>query len=123
MDDEERNQPYSGRNRREFFRVVYPVTDRPTLEIDGKEYQIVDLSEFGIKFFTHSVGAFYANLPVRIQITFHDGKTLNLLGTILRLEGEGEEEEIAVILLSKEIPTSRIMKEQRYLINKYPTRR
>ncbi|NOZ68617.1 MAG: PilZ domain-containing protein [Deferribacteres bacterium] len=106
---------YSGRNRREHYRIRYPLTGRPRLTISDKEYEVIDLSESGLKFLCREVDEFTAGAAVRVTITFNDGESLHVKGKILRTA-----EKVSVISFSEDIPFGRILKEQRYLKVHYP---
>lgn len=101
-------------NQREHFRLEYPPMERPLVLIDGKAYEILNLSEGGIKF---ACGSDYkpANSKFRAMVKFRDGKTCNIAGVILRLE---HEHGTCVVRLSHGIPLPKMMEEQRLLIQK-----
>lgn len=104
---------YSGTQKREFFRVEYPIKYRPKLVIaeDENEYDVVDISERGVKFLSKGGEGFEDN--VEGTITFHDGESLDVVGKVLRRANNK-----VVLSLVQKIPFRRIIKEQRYLINK-----
>ncbi|MEE9609726.1 MAG: hypothetical protein V3W19_00660 [Desulfatiglandales bacterium] len=91
---------------REFFRVKYPVADRPKLKIAREEFDIVDISEKGIKFDLKKT--------IHATITFHDGESLTIEGRFLRTHNN----EIVIQPLEA-ISSERITKEQRNLQKKY----
>lgn len=91
---------------REFFRVKYPAADRPKLTIAKEEFDIVDISEKGIKFDLKKT--------IRATITFHDGESLTIEGKFLRTD----DNEIVIQPLEG-ISSERITKEQKYLREKY----
>ncbi len=93
-------------NRRKYFRVKYPYAERPKLMITEEDFDVIDISERGIKF---SLGPTLSE-----TITFHDGESLAIEGNFLRTQ----DNEIVIQPL-KGIPAERINKEQRYLKKKY----
>jgi hypothetical protein len=101
-----KNKTSTGREKREYFRIKYPHDSTPKLLITDEEFNIIDISEQGIKF----------DLEKTIQgiITFHDGESLSIEGKFLRTQSN----EI-VIQPIKGIPSERITKEQKYLMKKY----
>ena len=123
---------YSGVERRDYYRIVYPISYRPKLVVNSKEYEVIDICEKGIKFSTIFREGFLKELLIQSKIIFHDKQFLNLEGKILRVEKiilknkitKQERAEIRVIIyLSKNIPCipyKIIMKEQRYLRQKNP---
>ncbi len=106
---------YNGKNRREHYRIRYPLTGRPRLTISNNEYEVVDISESGLKFLCKKINEFRAGSEVRLEITFNDGGSLHVRGKILRTT-----EKVSVISFSEDIPFGIILKEQRYLKAHYP---
>jgi len=104
---------YSGEQRRRFYRIKYPLIERPTITVDKKEYKVIDISEGGVKFFS-PVTSFKVSEYIKGLIKFHDGEVMPVEGHVLRLQNKR-----VIILLDRKIPLQRILKEQRYLIKKY----
>jgi hypothetical protein len=100
--------------KRSCFRVVYPLRARPKLAIDGQEYEVMDLSEEGVRFSGKQGHRFLVAQELQAVITFHDNDSIVSQATILRAD-RGE----FVLSLQWPISHDRIMKEQRYLINKF----
>ncbi len=103
---------------RAFYRIVYPPMFRPKIEIKGADYDVLNLSEKGLKF----------ELPSRKKdeqrpqfdhfikgvVRFVDGEVVLVEGKILR-----REDSAVILLLTVGIPLSKIMSEQLYLIQKF----
>ncbi len=104
---------YSGEQRRRFYRIKYPFIERPELTLDNKSYQVIDISEGGVKFFS-PVTTFKVDEYIKGSIKFHDGEIISVEGHVLRLQNKR-----VIILLDRGIPLQRILKEQRFLIKKY----
>jgi len=101
-------------NKREFYRLRYPTQCRPTLILLGKNYEVIDICEKGVKFLLVTGRELRPGMEVQFTITFHDD-SLNLAGEILRVD-----ERTAVIHLENPIPLGRIIEEQRYVRDTYP---
>lgn len=103
------------KSSREFFRIEYPITDRPKAVLNGKRGTVVNLSEQGVKWETSE-----GDTPVvdgdRVfgKISFVDGETLDFNGVCIRSDGSK-----VAVRLSAPVPLSRIMNEQRALIKKF----
>jgi c-di-GMP-binding flagellar brake protein YcgR len=102
------------KDRREFFRIRYPNSERRNLHISGRDYRVLDLSLGGVKFYSVDVSEFKVGQMIDAKISFHDETMINLFGEIIRIQNN----EVA-IKLSTPIPGGKINEEQRYLINKY----
>ncbi len=102
-----KDEIYNGQDRRTYFRVKYPHSERPRLVITRDEFEVIDISEQGIRF---SFGPVLSEM-----VTFHDGESVNLKGKLLRTQDSE-----VVTQFVKGIPSERIIKEQRYLMKKYP---
>ena len=110
-----RKDQYKGKNKRELYRVKYPVNDRPRLHLMGKSFEVTNISEQGVRFRCRECSQFKTGVAVRCTITFHDNESYALDGTILHIY------KIAVVLnLARDIPLERIIKEQRYILTNYP---
>ncbi len=106
MDDKMSEPPEKRRN----FRIVYPTTSiRPTLKIRKHTFEIVDISEKGIKFIADKKVKF--GRWVTGEVTFYDAQTVNIEGKIAWQQGEN----IGMFLTIKSIPYPRILSEQRLL--------
>jgi hypothetical protein len=107
-------QTYDGTQRRERFRVEYPITERPKLILDHEEdYEVIDLCEDGVRFFNSRKNSFLAARQVHGKIQFHDEQSVEIEGTILRIDNQ-----IIVLVLSQKIPYKIIVTEELYLRKK-----
>jgi len=109
------NEQHREKNKREFYRIRYPLNFRPILKLAANAYEVIDISEKGIKFFCKKLYELKSNIEVEFKITFHDNESLNLKGKILRVD-----EHTVVIYLREAIPFGRIVQEQRYVRDKDP---
>jgi hypothetical protein len=102
---------------RSHFRVEYPSHERPKLIADSQSFAVVNVSEEGLLFeFTGPAEDLEVESQFEGTIHFRDEAKVQVSGTVLRVEGNT----VAVHLI-KGVPLSRIMAEQRYLINKFGT--
>ena len=104
-------------SRREYYRLNYPVNDRPEFRYKNLNFKISNLSEKGLKFITnakHNIN-FNINDQIAGRIYFKDGNTALISGQVIRIEPDG-----IVLSLDIGITLQRIMIEQRQLIAKYP---
>ena len=109
------NKRYKGKNSREHYRVRYPIACRPNLAILNNVYEIIDLSEHGIRFFGNDVSRFHSDMKIDGIITFDDGGSISIKGKIIRIDKNN-----AVMFLTESIPFGRIVTEQRFINEKYP---
>ena len=95
-----------------YVRVEYPAGSGPRLVIGEHEYEVMDISEKGIKFITDHPERFCPGLKeVVADIIFRDGKSCEIQGAILRIERTqlSPETRIAIFLYDGwGIPSSRI---------------
>jgi hypothetical protein len=100
----------SGRERRAYFRVVYPTDNRPILTIRSIPYPIIDICEIGIRFYNSE----HMKLPGDIfqaVVTLHDNEPINIIGRIIRIA----DTEAAMMMTIRGIPYRKIISEQAYL--------
>jgi hypothetical protein len=107
------NNAYAGPQRRKEYRVRYPITDRPRLRLDSEEFEVINLSEGGLKFHFQDPLRFVPWPTLQGTLVFADGETKPVQGSVLRTEQDG----LAVELSSK-IPYRRIVQEQIRLTRK-----
>ena len=100
-------------NQRTHFRLEYPKPDRPTIQIDGTTFEILDLSEKGCRFAVTSIFS-SAKATIRGTLRFKDGKTCDVVGHILRSTDDS-----CVLVLNKGVPLAKMHEEQMILIRKY----
>ena len=105
MDDKNRED----QEKRKFFRIEYPASIRPTIKVRKHEFEVLDISEKGVRFFLEKEIKF--GRWVNGNITFHDGKTISIEGRIAWKRGEN----VGMFLTVKAIPYTRIIAEQRLL--------
>lgn len=101
--------------RRRHFRLRYPISVRPPIEIDGNVFSVVDLSEGGLKF--HGSRSTYpaAGTNVVGKIQFSDGTRAEVRGQMVRVTVGGD----CVLQLTQGVPLARMMDEPRNMIRKH----
>jgi hypothetical protein len=99
---------------RNYYRIKYPFFYRPKIKIQGEdtENHVVELSERGVRFLYEGARPLSIGLDLSITIIFYDGAAFQFSGDLLRVEGKD-----VILRFSGSLPLSRIMEEQRYLIN------
>ena len=103
---------YGGPERRRYFRLEYPPDERPELIIGKKTFQVLDISERGVRF-VNDEDARFAEW-VKGTITFHDGVSIEVEGKIVWEHAD----EMGIQISIAPIPPGRVLQEQRYLIAK-----
>jgi hypothetical protein len=108
-------KPYA-RQKRRYYRLQYPESERPLLSFSGGVYKAIDISEGGVRFSltTRSAAKLVTNMVIAGTIDFCGRGTFPIKGRLLRIM-----EDLAVIELDANLPLFHIMAEQRYLIQKY----
>ena len=102
-------------NSREFFRIHYKAPDNPILEMNKVKFFIVDISEGGFRFSPKKGQMFSEGERVDGKILFGSRGFVMIKGSVLRVSVR----DIAVQLDEpSRIPLTRIMEEQRFLIQK-----
>jgi hypothetical protein len=109
------NNKYTRENKREHFRVRYPISCRPGLRLLNCLFEVIDISEHGIRFSGNKINQLQAEMEVMATVTFNDGSSLKVKGRILRVD-----KEVAVMYIAESIPFGRIMAEQRFIKVNYP---
>jgi len=105
---------HSQQQKREYFRLVYPHEFRPVLMCRGQEYQVVNLSEYGVSFRVDDSEDFNLGQELVADIVFHDQQHFGCRGEIIRLAGNR-----VALSLSLPIPLYKIRSENIFLIGRF----
>ncbi len=103
-------------NQRENFRLEYPKADRPEIQVDKYRYEVLDLSEKGVKFDCGKTYRPQQNAPLIATVFFQGGKSCEVKGTVLRYLAEKNQ---CVVILTQGVPLPLMMEEHRKLLQKY----
>ena len=96
---------------REFYRIAYPAKARPKLDVAGFSFEVLDLSERGIRFKLGDASAPESGFQLQGTLKFVRGVTAEIVGTVLRVQNG----QVAAVL-DEGVPPSVIRAEQRYLL-------
>jgi hypothetical protein len=100
--------------QRDYFRIPYPVTERPRLVIGASEFEVVDLSESGARIeLDGEPPAGAESFPAIVR--FKDGTTVKVVAVVQRQE-HGE----LVLRFADNLPYAVIAGQQRRLLQLYP---
>ena len=72
--------------QRQHYRLDYSQVDRPTLVVGMDEYDVEDVSEYGVKFKIEDELDFILGDHLMAIIVFPDGREFDLSGHIARLD-------------------------------------
>ena len=101
-------------NQREYYRLSYPDSRRPSLVMDVENYEIADVSEYGMKVKIDNDPPFMVADSIIATIAFPYGKEFDLSGEIVRID-----EDCAGLKLETPLPLSVIREESLFLMNNY----
>jgi hypothetical protein len=103
---------------REFYRLEYPPAGAPTFVELGVARRVVDIGEGGFRFAHDHIEQVLAGQRVSGVIEFPEGESLNVEGTVVRVQNG----EVAVHCAPRVIPLSIVLSEQRRLRRRFPFR-
>jgi hypothetical protein len=101
--------------QRAYYRVCYPCGARPILKIGSDCYEVVELSEEGLRF-EHGANSPEDYAKVRGIICFRDGEQQEIEGTVVR-RSDNE----TAMMLTRGVALDRMIREQRYVLSTYPS--
>ena len=110
---------YDGLERRRFYRLKYPISASPTLELALRVYRISEISEEGLRFHCAKAKSYRVGRTVAGRIVFRDGTIHKIEGAVLRTT----DDEVVVKLSRGMIPFKKIMEEQQFIIRNFPMAR
>ena len=100
-------------SRRALYRIVYPLSERPTLELGQSLHDVVDCSERGVRYELNHQKIPAIGAHAEGVLHFPRGVSVRVEGTILRaMRG------VVVLALAPPLPFGEIIAEQRYLRSK-----
>ena len=100
--------------KREYYRVEYPLNDRPALLSMDDEFEVVDISEGGLKFKVGVSEHFAVGDELGGTIKFSDNHTFDCKGKIIRIDDDN-----VAINYAHHLPLERVRSEHLLLIQKY----
>lgn len=107
-------KPKNNSNDRAHYRICYPLSNRPVFEAHGKKHPVIDVSEQGLAISVADDGIKHATQAITGRIHFLDGDVITVTGKVLRHDTKS-----VILLLSAGVPLPIIMKEQRFLLQKF----
>lgn len=105
----------SGHQRRQLYRIVYPLKGRPRIQVGEESFAVVDLCERGIRFLHSEAPGFKIGQNVQAVVHFADGSSLEVQGSVMRVHDKQ-----TVIHLGVPISPAKVLQEQRYLLKYFP---
>ena len=102
-------------DKRRYYRLQYPVPERPTVWFQGCRYAVSEISEGGVRIILTGGCAVRLRQTFAGVIRFKDGGTTPIVGVVIRFH----DCEI-VVELSKGISLKRMIAEQSRLRKRYP---
>ena len=99
-------------DRRQNYRIIYPEAYHPSLVIRNIPFEIIDLSETGLRFKLKENVKLPGDL-FHAEVKLHDESNVEILGRIIRISGQ----HAAMFMVVKKIPYQIILSEQAYLRN------
>lgn len=97
-------------NERKHYRIQYPVAARPRISIGGRTFEVIDLSEGGVRFKTDDAPSLNRGDEVAGTIHVRRNEIFEVKGSVVRVGGR----EVA-LKLDVGVPLRVIIDEQRFL--------
>lgn len=97
-------------SRREVYRILYPLIERPTFEVGRHIYEVLDISEKGLRYEVRDRRVPTIGTEVGGRVQFRRGEELEVTGEVIRAR-----DGIVVLALSPPLPFAEILAEQRFL--------
>ena len=71
-------------DQRKYFRLKYPVAERPVIRSEDREFEVSEISEGGARIVVAGQGSFEPGQPFSGTILFADGEEVDIRGIVLR---------------------------------------
>jgi hypothetical protein len=98
-------------NRREYFRINYPLDEQPSLFVGVARYRVRECSERGLSFMSRGGEGFTEGGEIAGIMEFASGQRAEVAGRIVRVF----DDVVAVELSQRNVPFGIILSEQRRL--------
>lgn len=108
------SQKPDAEERRKYFRIPFPLVDRPVVTISGHEMKVVDLSEGGLRAKMPQGVSYETGQMIQGELQVFDGTIFKISGRVVR-----KHEYHLILEFTELLPFSLIMRLQRHLLNKY----
>jgi len=95
---------------RAYYRLVYPIRQRPTLWLGPSPFAVVDLCELGVRYLVEDAPLPRLGDPLRGQLVLPSGPEIEIVGTIVRVTPT----QVAASL-TQGVAFAVMLEEQRYL--------
>jgi len=100
--------------QRKHYRLVYPDSYRPSLRMDIDNYEVEDVSEYGLKVKVDEDQAFMIEDSVLATTAFPNGREFDLDGHVVRID-----KGYIGLQLDTSLPLSIIRSDFQYINNNY----
>lgn len=100
----------NSKERRENFRVLYEDKYHPVLSIRNVEFEVLDISETGVRFKLKEKVKLPGDL-FQATVRLHNDESIGVTGRIIRITGD----HAAMFMVVKKIPYQFILSEQAFL--------
>ncbi len=100
----------SAPSERAHYRIQYPTAARPHIVIEGRSFDVIDLSERGVRFREDEGRSFSSGDKVVGTVRFQRTEAVDVMGSVVRVGGR----EVAV-KLEVGVPLRIVIEEQRFL--------
>jgi hypothetical protein len=97
--------------RRAVYRIVYPVPQRPSLQIGAETFPVIDCSELGLRYQVPDAYVPTLGSTVSGTVQFRRGAAVPVTGEVVRVE-RGT---VALWFRSEAIPLGEILQERQYV--------
>ena len=102
---------------RDYFRVEFPKTYYPVIHLEDGKYDVMDVSEGGVRFKINKGKDFRIREDLTAIIQFPDGDIYDCSGQVVRIN-----EQAVSLVLSSPLPLKKIRAEHIYLLNHFSSR-
>ena len=100
---------------RDFYRVIYPMHERPVLVLQDDEWPVFDLSETGIRYEVATGDLPEVGEEIYGEVRFQRGDRTLIAAEVVRIEGR----RVALRMEQPGVPFRILLEEQQFLRSKY----
>lgn len=100
---------------REYHRIRFPISERPTFLYENRAYAVIDVSVRGVRYAAPNGPFPTLHDPIEGILRFRRGAQVKIAGTVVRVQNNH-----VALHLDRDISFAILLAEQRYLHARYP---
>ena len=109
-------QAGASQDRRQYYRLKFPYSERPSMVVGARKYEVVDCSMRGIRYISKPTTLMKPGDSIQGLMKFRRRREMPIRGQVVHIHHD----QIGICLQGSEIPLPTLWDEERYLQKYFP---